>query len=490
MSHEDLFVSGKWITGYGKTLQSFDPATGEVVWEGSRASASDVDRAVKSARDALPSWVALSLQDRIKYLKAYQDALAADQESIALAISKETGKPLWESHTEVSAMMAKIDISISAYANRCTEITKTEGLSTRHKPHGVIAVFGPFNFPGHLPNGHIVPALLAGNTVVFKPSELTPMVAHHMIKCWEKAAIPSGVINLVQGAREVGEALANNQDIDGLFFTGSYGTGQKLAELFAKTPGKILALEMGGNNPLIVSDVNDLHAAAYHTVQSAYLTSGQRCTCARRLIIPQGKQGDDFLNVLQEMIKGITIGTYTDTPEPFMGPVINEASALRLLSTQAALQSRGGKPIIPLQHLQEKTGRITPGLIDVTDVSNRPDEEIFGPLLQVIRVPDFAAAIIEANNTRYGLSAGLFSDRKEEYDEFYHHIRAGIVNWNVPMTGASSSAPFGGIGCSGNFHPSAYYAADYCAYPVASMEAEKVAMPEKIPPGLPIGAQK
>ncbi len=479
-----LYVHGEWISGYGKEFSSIDPYNGDVLWTAPGASASDVSRAVKSAKMALRTWSSLPFEKRAEFLLSYKKQLDKRSETLALAIAQETGKPLWESKTEVAAMKGKIDLSIQSYEIR-TPATETEQsgfvAATRHRPHGVLAVIGPFNFPGHLPNGHIVPALLAGNTVVFKPSEQTPRVAELMTQCFIEADLPTGVLNLIPGDALVGKTLATHQEINGLLFTGSYAVGQKLLEQFAKTPEKILALEMGGNNPLIVSEVSDLKAAAYCAIQSAFLTSGQRCTCARRLI---AHQADDFIETLIDMTEKIRVGHYADTPEPFMGPVISQSAAVKGVMKQASLELNGGKPLVELQHLKEGTGQITPGLIDVTDVKNRPDEETFAPLLQVIRVNDFQEALIEANNTNFGLSAALLSDNPKKYERFYREIKAGIVNWNRPTTGASSAAPFGGIGRSGNHRPSAFYAADYASYPVASMESSALTMPDTLFPGL------
>lgn len=481
------YIGGKWVRGFGKPFSSKNPATGAEVWQGPAASHADIDQAVKAARTAFGSWMEQPIEKRISYLEKFQAILKSQREDLALVISEETGKPLWESLSEISSIINKVTISIDAYQKRCPDLIHEQPHQrsiTRHKPHGVIAVLGPFNFPGHLPHGHIIPALLAGNTVVFKPSEYAPLVGLQLVKCWVEAGLPPGVFNLVQGGREVGSYLSRHEQINGLFFTGSYTAGQALAEHFSKHLDKILVLELGGNNPLIVSDVADLKAAAYITIQSAYLTAGQRCSCARRLIVPQGEKGDAFIKELTAMIKGIHVGPYTDTPEPFMGPVISEEATVRLLSAEASLLFMGATAVVSMHLKKEGSYLLGPGLIDVTEVENRQDEEYFGPLLQLIRVPDFAAAIREANSTIFGLSAGLLSDKKEEYDLFYRQIRAGVVNWNTPLTGASSAAPFGGVGCSGNHHPSAYYAADYCVYPVASSEKEKLFMPEKLTPGV------
>jgi succinylglutamic semialdehyde dehydrogenase len=487
--HTSLFINNQWKPGTGPLFASYNPANGERLWQGDAASSQDVDEAVRCAQQASAEWSSLLFEERIPYLNAFKEILRDSQQTLATIISKETGKPLWDASNEVTSMINKIAISIDAYHQRCAPIVNDQTPIhswTRHRPHGVVAVFGPYNFPGHLPNGHIIPALLAGNTVVFKPSELTPLVAEETLRCWQKVNLPKGVLNLVQGGRDTGQALLHHPAIQGLFFTGSYQTGKFLSEYFGSQPSKILALEMGGNNPLVIGQIQDLQAAAYLTIQSAYLSSGQRCTCARRLIVPQSTQGEAFLQVLVKMIGTLTIGPYDQVPEPFMGPVITEAHAHRLLDAQEKLKSKGGESLIEMRALQSGTGFISPGLMDVTPVVDRPDEEIFGPFLQLIRVKDFQSAIEEANHTQFGLAAGLLSDQQAEYEPFYRSIQAGVINWNTPLTGASSQAPFGGIKCSGNFRPSAYYAADYCAYPVASLETSQLKMPTVLTPGLPL----
>ncbi|MNE00217.1 N-succinylglutamate 5-semialdehyde dehydrogenase [compost metagenome] len=335
-----------------------------------------------------------------------------------------------------------------------------------------------------MPNGHIVPALLAGNTVVFKPSELTPKVAELTVKCWIEAGLPAGVLNLVQGGRETGIALAANPGIDGLFFTGSSRTGNLLHQQFAGRPDKILALEMGGNNPLVVDRVADLDAAVYTIVQSAFISAGQRCTCARRLLVPEGAWGDSLLVRLVEVCKTIKVGAFDQQPAPFMGSVISLAAAKALLDAQAQMLAQGGVGLLEMTQPQPAAALLTPGIVDVTAVAQRSDEELFGPLLQVIRYADFDEAIAQANDTQYGLAAGLLSDSNARYQQFWLQSRAGIVNWNKQLTGAASSAPFGGVGASGNHRASAYYAADYCAYPVASLETPSLSLPATLTPGL------
>ena len=481
------YIAGQWLAGQGEALQSLNPVTQAVIWQGQGADAAQVDNAVQAARQAFLGWASLSLDARIGVLEAFAEKLKANAEALSRCIGEETGKPLWESATEVTSMVNKVAISVQSYRERTGEKSGPLADATavlRHKPHGVVAVFGPYNFPGHLPNGHIVPALLAGNCVVFKPSELTPKVAELTVQCWVEAGLPAGVLNLVQGARETGVALAANPGIDGLFFTGSSRTGNLLHQQFAGRPDKILALEMGGNNPLVVDEVKDLDAAVYTIIQSAFISAGQRCTCARRLLVPQGAWGDQLLARLVEVSRGISVGAFDQQPAPFMGSVISLQAARALLAAQTELLGKGAVALLPMTQPQANAALLTPGIIDVSAVAERPDEEFFGPLLQVIRYADFDAAIDEANNTQYGLAAGLLSDSNARYQHFWLRSRAGIVNWNKQLTGAASSAPFGGVGASGNHRASAYYAADYCAYPVASLETASLALPATLTPGV------
>jgi len=488
--HKVQFIDGQWQAGLGHEISSLNPARNQIIWQGKTASIAQVNNAVDSARKAFESWANSSFEDRVVVIKKFAELLSENKDSLATTIALETGKPKWETVGEVGAMVAKIAISLKAYDERTGTVENpmpSAKAFIRHKPHGVVAIFGPYNFPGHLPNGHIVPALIAGNTIVFKPSELTPRVAEEVLKTWEQAGLPKGVINLVQGEVETGKALASNKLIDGLFFTGSSTTGHLLHEQFGGQPGKILALEMGGNNPLVVKDVNDINAVVHDIVQSAFVTTGQRCTCARRLFIESNAQGDAILAKLISVTQNLTVGHYNDEQQPFMGSMISEKAALSLVDAQNKLLDLGATSLLELKHLEAGTGFISAGIVDVTAIAaDVPDEEYFGPLLKVYRYNDFDQAINEANNTGFGLSAGLLSDSEDDYNHFFRRIRAGIVNWNKPITGASSAAPFGGIGASGNHRASAFYAADYCAYPVASVEAEKVALPATLTPGLHI----
>jgi succinylglutamic semialdehyde dehydrogenase len=486
MPRAQHFINGTWITGDGPELMWQSPADGKPTWRGHAASIEQVGTAIAAARKAFAFWSHRPLSERITALEAFASELEERRSKLVRAISAETGKPNWEATSEVDTMIRKIPLSISAYRERRRPSEAENGgelSATRYKPHGVAAVFGPFNFPGHLPNGHIVPALLGGNTVVFKPSEQAPLVADFTMQAWEAADLPPGVINCVQGGRDVGAALASHPGIDGIFFTGSLAVGKSLSRSVADMPGKILALEMGGNNPLVIWSAKDHAAVSYFTILSAFITAGQRCSCARRLIVPAGKEGDEYLEALIAAAGKLRVGVPNDRPEPFMGPVISTTAADHILDAHQDLLDRGGTALLPMQRQPASAALLSPGVIDVTSVRDRVDIEIFGPLLQVIRVPDWDAAIREANNTSYGLCAGLLSDDAELYGRFYDSARAGLINWNRPTTGASSALPFGGIGNSGNHRPSGSWATDYCSYPIASLESSTLRAPTQRLPG-------
>lgn len=251
--------------------------------------------------------------------------------------------------------------------------------------------------------------------------------------------MPPGVLNLVQGGRETGQALSALEDLD---------------------------------------------AAVHLTIQSAFVTAGQRCTCARRLLLKSGAQGDAFLARLVAVSQRLTPGNWDDEPQPFIGGLISEQAAQQVVTAWQQLEAMGGRTLLAPRLLQAGTSLLTPGIIEMTGVGGVPDEEVFGPLLRVWRYDTFDEAIRMANNTRFGLFCGLVSPEREKFDQLLLEARAGIVNWNKPLTGAASTAPFGGIGASGNHRPSAWYAADYCAWPMASLESDSLTLPATLNPGL------
>ena len=452
---------------------SFQPATGEELWRG---RVDDVDAAVDRARRAWPAWAAKPLATRIELMRRFANEVRKISDEMATLIAKETGKPMWEARTEVEAVINKVEISITAFADRTGQKRLDSALqgtaAVRHKPHGVMVVLGPYNFPAHLPNGHIVPALIAGNVVIFKPSEKTPAVGQLLMACFSKAGVSAAIAQFFVGGPDEGKALVAHRGIDGVLFTGSAQAGIAINKRLASNPGKIVALEMGGNNPIVVIDTPKISDAANLIVQSAFTSAGQRCTAARRLIVKESMY-DAIIDELKALTGRLIVGEPFADPAPFMGPVIDNDAAEQLVESFLYFLSNGGKAIRHMTRPDDNLPFLSPAIIDTTNMDDRPDVELFGPLLQVIKVPDLDAGIVEANRTRFGLAASLIGGAPQDYNRFWANTRAGIVNWNRPTNGASSKAPFGGIGLSGNHRPAAYYAADYCAYPVASTEMEQ-----------------
>ncbi|WP_379547448.1 succinylglutamate-semialdehyde dehydrogenase [Qipengyuania sp. DSG2-2] len=452
---------------------SYEPSTGEELW---RSKVGNVDAAVDRARRAWPAWAAKPLATRIELCRRFANEVRKEATKLAELIAKETGKPMWEAHTEVEAVINKVDISVTAYAER-TGQKKLDGAlggtaAVRHKPHGVMVVLGPYNFPAHLPNGHIVPALIAGNVVIFKPSEKTPAVGELLMQCFNKAGISAAVAQFFPGGPDEGKALVAHSGVDGVLFTGSAQAGIAINKRLATNPGKIVALEMGGNNPIVVADTPLVTDAAILIVKSAFTTAGQRCTAARRLIVLDSMY-DAVIAEVKRLADRLIVGEPFADPAPFMGPVIDNGAADQLVESFLYFLSNGGKAIKHMQRANDDLPFLSPAIIDTTGIPDRPDVELFGPLLQVIKVGSLDEAIAEANNTRFGLSASLIGGTPQDYSRFWASVRAGIVNWNQPTNGASSKAPFGGLGLSGNHRPAAFYAADYCAYPVASSEIDQ-----------------
>jgi succinylglutamic semialdehyde dehydrogenase len=458
---------------YATQIISHDPATGAEVWRGRTG---DIDDVVARARRAWPGWAAQSLSNRMEAMRRFANEVRKEAENLATSISRETGKPLWESRGEVENVIARVEVAIRAYADRTPQRKYDNGIqgttAVRHKPHGVLAVIGPFSSPAHMPCGHIIPALIAGNSVIYKPSERVPASAELLMQCFTNAGVPTAVAQLLIGGPEHGQALALHDGVNGVLFTGSTDIGITLNRKLAARPDKFIALELGGNNPLVVLDTPLVSEAAVLVVQSAFSSAGQRCTSARRLIVKESMY-DALVAEVKAMADRLIVGGAFDEPAPFMGPVIDNAAADGLVESFVYLMSNGGRAIKHMVRGNQDLPFLSPAIIDTTGVKDRPDIELFGPLLQVIKVDDLDSAIAEANATRFGLSAGLIGGGPQDYSKFWANVRAGVVNWNRPTVGAPMNAPFGGIGLSGNQRPTAYYAADYCAYPVTSAELEQ-----------------
>lgn len=453
-------------------LQSFEPATGALLWSGATG---DVDADVARARAAFPAWATHSLAYRTETLRRFATLLRAHAVPFAELIAHEVGQPRWEAELEVEQMRGTVEQAAAAYHSRTPQRVlqgeMRQQLATRHKPHGVAAIITPFCNPGLLPVAKAVPALLAGNTVVLKPSERAPATAAYLGELLHEVGVPEGVFAVSQGDGSVGRALARHRDIDLLMVTGSAQTGLSVHRDTADRVERPVCLEMGGNNPIVAWRPPDLHAAAALIVQSAFLSAAQRCTSARRLIVPAAGS-DALLDAVSALTGKLIIGAPFDQPAPYMGPVIDNATADGLHDSFLTLLMAGARPLRHMERPDPDRPFLSPGILDVTDVADRPDIELFGPLLQVVRVPDFEAALAEANNTRFGLSASLIGGTPEMYDRFWTVMRAGNINWNRPTTARSATMPHGGVGLSGNHRYGGSYLADHCAYPVASIEDE------------------
>ena len=464
-----LYINNQWLEGKAKSFQSINPFNGEIIWEGNFADITQMKSAVSTAYKSHESWSSQSVKLRIKIIKKFYDLLEKNKLEMTRLITYETGKTNADAASEVNAALAKLSNSTLAYKKRTGSKNNLIGDMEAHLLHasyGVMSVVGPFNFPLHLPNGHITPALIAGNTIVFKPSELTPMVAEYTMLLWEKAGLPAGVINMIQGGKEIVKGLCEHPLNKGLLFTGSYKVGRKINKIMSCYPEKILALELGGNNPLVVWSTKKINAAVDLIFESAFISSGQRCTCARRLILPNNNNGKKILAKLKQRAQSLS---YSNKSDLYYGPLISPKATKRFLRFQDKLVNLGAKSILKARKVRGSYNLVTPSLINITGMKKSYDEENFGPMLQVYFTNTFDNALAEANNTKYGLAAGLISDNEKLFKVFTQRIKAGVINFNSTTTGASGAFPFGGVGRSGNLRPAGFYAADYCAWPKASI---------------------
>lgn len=466
-------IGGEWLAGEGDAAPpTVSPVDGRPLTSGDAASIAQANAALAAATEAFATWRHSDQADRDAVVRRFASLVGEHRDELTRLIAGEIGKTFSDAASEVSAMIGKAETSITARDSRTPTSTSelpAGTLEVSHRPLGPTVVLGPFNFPGHLPNGHITPALLAGNTVVFKPSEQGAIVGQRMVELWVEAGLPDGVINLVHGGVPVAEALIDNPRTASVLFTGGVEAGRAIHRRLGGRPEVMLALELGGNNPVIAWSIDDAEAAAALIVRSAFLSSGQRCTCARRLIVEDGDRGDAIVRAVTQLASTLLVGPPSGAPEPFMGPVVSARAAEAVLRAQHALVDRGGVTLLESGRTDDGEAYLTPGVIDVTAVVDLPDAEVFGPLLQVQRVSTLDEAIATANDTTFGLAAAVITDDDDAWRRVEPELEAGIVNRNVATVGASGAAPFGGIGSSGNHRPAGFHAADYVAHPVASL---------------------
>lgn len=452
-----------------------------------------VEDAVQAAREAFESWRKTPTKERFDLLGKYRDELKKLEPTLSEIIAREVGKPLWESKQEVAAMVNKVDVTIKEGLRFVSDyeipgIMENTFGACRFRPNGVFSVIGPFNFPGHLANGHIVPALVTGNTVIFKPSEKSPAVGQVMAEAFHNAGFPAGVFNLLHGEREVGRRLVVHERVDGVLFTGSYEVGLKIKKDTLEQPWKIIVLEMGGKNSALVLEEADLDCAVYETLTGAYITAGQRCSSTSRILVHKSIF-DRFVETFHKKAKGFSIGHPFDNC--FMGPLIDGSAVEKYLKFLGIAQREGSDLIMRGKQLElAKQGfYVTPSIclvrnnsLAIVKKSVYQQTEIFGPNVAIYSVEDESEAIALANATKYGLAASVFTKNEERYRQAARELQVGLVNWNRSTVGASSRLPFGGLKRSGNHFPTAVSAATYCMHPVASLE---VAEPKPVKTHLP-----
>lgn len=482
-----LLINGVWEDGCGENWERVSPVDESITAHGNFASLEQLNAAMQASRIAFPTWRQLPLDERMQLIQRYAHYLNEHRTEIARSITMESGKPLWESDLEVTTSVNKVQLSIDALLKRRWTTTEGSGetfSAIRYHPIGTLVVLGPFNLPLHLPGAHLIPALLAGNCVLFKPSEKTPTVAEHIAKAMTFAGLPDGVFQLLHGGASLASAAVDHPLTNGVLFTGSQAVGTEIHKKLGGKPEVLVVLEMGGNNALVVDRVEDHRAAIQTIIQSAWLTSGQRCTCARRLLMIDSPSNRTMLMELLSAVQKIRVGNPLDPNQPFMGALVSPEAASSIVNAEFQLLREGGKLLHCTRAVDNNAAMLTPSIVDVSNSKSLADCEYFGPMLTVRFVKDLPEATEIANATRFGLSAGLLSDDLEAFRYFISRINAGIVNWNSPTTGASGKMPFGGLGASGNYRPSGYFAADYCSSPIASIEKHHLSLTNDTPKGL------
>ena len=484
---DGAFVRPRDPGGAIRSVNPGDPSdvVGEHAW-----SVDAIDEAVAAARRAFPAWSRTPFATRAELLTKFAAAVEKNAERLAEMISREMGKVLWEARTEAKAVAGKVPITIED-GMRLVQDLCPDGVQgrVRYLPRGVMAVIGPFNFPAHLPNGHIVPALATGNTVVFKPASYTPGVGQILAECIDEAGFPKGVFNLVHIPGRHGDRLVGHRDVDGVLFTGSTEVGMHIERIALDQHWKITALEMGGKNATIVLDDAPFDLAVYEVLTSAFLTSGQRCTASSRVICQRGI-ADRFAARLAEVTKNLGAGAQRD-PNAFMGPLVDRKAAEKFDEWQRIARSEGAEVLAEGGLMEDAPARDAAYVRASVHRVAKPDptsryqrEELFAPDACIYTVDSLDEAIAIAEDTEYGLACSVFTSSEDAYLETVRGVRAGVINWNRSTVGASSKLPFGGMKKSGNGHPAALFSVYYCTYPVASLENDKPFDPKTVLPGV------
>jgi alpha-ketoglutaric semialdehyde dehydrogenase len=451
------YIGGRWVESRsGRTFTSLNPAhKGQVLGVMQQSNAEDVDAAIGAAHKAFADWRRTPAPARGEICLKAGLLLEQRKEDLARLMTQEMGKVLKEARGDVQEAidMAKYAAGIGRrpHGETVPSELKHKWAMTRREPLGVIGCITPWNFPMAIPSWKIFPALMAGNTVVFKPASDTPIVATKLVEILEEAGLPGGVLNLVTGsAAEAGDPIVKDPRVVGISFTGSTAAGKQIAEYCGRTLKRV-ALELGGKNCIVVMDDADVALAVDGAVWAAFGTSGQRCTAASRLIVHR-KVEKDFTDLLQERAAKMKVGDGL-LPDTDMGPVINE-SALKKVHEYTEI---GKKEHARLVHGGEFAGSEGWFYRPTIFADGRKDmrmaqEEIFGPSTLVMPVSNLEEALDVANSTQYGLSMSIYTNDLKKAFHAMEEMQSGIVYVNAPTIGAEIQLPFGGVKSTGNGH--------------------------------------
>lgn len=469
------FINGRFVKSRGKPTQTVvDPGnTGEIVGQW-RSTGDQVDTAIEAAQGAYKKWAWLKKRERVRYIRSLQKAFISRKTQFAETISREMGKTLRESTAEVDTAIKKIDVTLSEAMTLVKRSRlRRDGSFYRYHPRGVLVILGPFNFPLHLPNGQMVAALATGNTVVFKPSEITPFTGQLIAECYKEAGFPNGAFNLIHGKGRVGEALVKHPGVQGVIFVGSYETGSKILNSTVNEPGKICVLEMGGKNAAIIMPDAPLEKAVDDCVASALSTTGQRCNSLSRVIIHQDLM-TKFMVAFAERVLEWHPGYYKDENAK-MGPLVTEAALKKFLRYQEMAEKEGAVRVLKGRTISTHAPGhyVVPAVHHVAWEGPRDNkvgyryDEIFGPDIAIYTFKTIEEAIAIHNDCRYGLVASVFTEKEDVFEEMYHQLEVGNIYRNMKTIRASALLPFGGVKQSGNDNPAGLFSPLYCTYPVA-----------------------
>lgn len=483
------FIDGAWapVAG-GAPLAPPSPASRSHVPFSTWTRVEHAAAAVDAASRAKDAWRRAPQATRSDALVRYREQLRLRRDDLERAISDAIGKPRWESKTEVDAMIAKVDITLGAGLELLSLRYPDEpGTRLRRRPVGVCAVLGPFNFPGHLANGHLVPALATGNTIVLKPSERAPEVGELMATCLEGAGFPPGVVNVVQGGADVAAALVASSGVDAVMFTGSTSVGRRILAASAAFPGRMIALELGGRNPALVLDDADLAHATREIAFAAWVTAGQRCTANSRVLVHRSR-ADELVERLARAASLTRVGPPSDAGA-FLGPLIDDASVARVLSmiersgerfearVAATRPDLDGSYLRPSVYVhRERSGRAGDAPLGL--------DELFAPTLTIEVFDDDDEAVSRANEGEYGLAAAVFTAEGARFERAAEELDVGLCNWNRSTVGSSSRLPFGGRKASGNHRPAGLASSLYCVDAVAELHIATPPPDAPLAPGL------